>query len=62
MTTANKIRAAAARVIGYQTQGRGFNKVHYSLTRLNALRWAHCYDAATVTRFGRFVASTTTKG
>lgn len=62
MTIADRIRAAAARLIGYQTKGHGFAKVHYSLTRRNALNWAHCYDAATVTRFGRFIASTTTKG
>jgi hypothetical protein len=61
MTTADKIRTAAARLIGYQTQGHGFTKVHYSLTLRNALNWAHCYDRATVTRFGRFVASTTTR-
>lgn len=56
------IRHALAKMIGYQTQGRGFTKIHYSLTRMNALRWAHCYEAATVTKRGRFVASTTTRG
>jgi hypothetical protein len=61
MTTANTLRHALARAIGYQTKGHGFTKVHYSLTRRNALQWAHCYDSATVTRFGRFVASTTTR-
>lgn len=61
MTIADHIRTAAAKIIGYQTQGHGFEKVHHSLTRKNALEWAHCYDRATVTRFGRFVASTTTK-
>jgi hypothetical protein len=60
MTTADTLRTIAARLIGYQTQGHGFAKVHHSLTRRNALQWAHCYDRATVTRFGRFVASTTT--
>ena len=61
MTTADHIRTIAARLIGYQTQGHGFTKVHHSLTRRNALQWAHCYDRATVTRFNRFIASTTTK-
>jgi hypothetical protein len=61
MTTADKIRTAAARLIGYQTQGQGFAKVHHSLTLKTALEWSHCYDRATVTRFGRFVASTTTR-
>lgn len=54
------IKATAARLIGYATHGHGFNKTHYSLTRSEALTWAHCYPAATVTRFGRFIASTTT--
>jgi hypothetical protein len=61
MTIADTIRTAAARLIGYQTQGQGFAKVHHSLTLKNALSWAHCYDRATVTRFGRFVAATTTR-
>ena len=61
MTTADTLRHALARAIGYQTQGHGFDKVHYSLTLKNALQWAHCYDRATVTRRGQFVAATTTK-
>jgi hypothetical protein len=61
MTFANKARTAVAKLIGYQTKGDGFTKVHHSLTLTNALQWAHCYDKATVTRFGLFVASTTTK-
>jgi hypothetical protein len=61
MTLANKARTAAAKLIGYQTKGDGFTKVHHSLTLTNALQWSHCYPKATVTRFGLFVASTTTK-
>jgi hypothetical protein len=61
MTLANKARLAAAKLIGYQTKGDGFDKVHHSLTLTNALQWSHCYPKATVTRFGLFVASTTTK-
>ena len=60
MATADQIRHAIARAIGYQTQGAGFDKVHHSLTLKNALQWAHCYDRATITRRGQFVASTTT--
>jgi hypothetical protein len=60
MTTADQIRTLAARLIGYQTQGHGFTKVHHSLTLKNALEWAHCYDRATVTKRGQFVAATTT--
>jgi len=58
MKLADTIRTVIAKAIGYQTQGEGHAKIHYSLTRLNALRWAHCYPAATVTRNGKFIAST----
>jgi hypothetical protein len=61
MTTADTIRHAIARLIGYATTGHGFKKTHYSLTRREALSWAACYPAATITRAGQFVA-TTTKG
>ena len=62
MTTADHIRAMTARLIGYQTQGQGFAKVHHSLTLKNALSWAACYDRATVTRRGQFIATKTTGG
>lgn len=58
MTIADRIRTAAARLFGYQTKGQGFSKIHHSLTLKNALAWAACYDAATVTRRGQFIAST----
>ena len=61
MTIADTLRTAAARAFGYQTKGHGFDKVHHSLTLRSALNWAHCYDRATVTRHGKFIASTTTK-
>lgn len=61
MTTADTIRTAAARLIGYTVQGHGFDKQHHTLTLSAALSWAACYPAATVTRAGQFVA-TTTKG
>jgi hypothetical protein len=61
MTTADTLRTLAARAFGYQTKGHGFTKVHYSLTLKNALQWAACYDRATVTRKGRFIATKTTK-
>lgn len=61
MTIPDQIRHAIARAFGYQTQGAGFDKVHHSLTLKNALEWAHCYDRATVTKRGQFVAATTTK-
>jgi hypothetical protein len=61
MTIPDQIRHAIARAIGYQTQGHGFAKVHHSLTLKNALQWAACYDRATVTRNGRFIATKTTQ-
>lgn len=57
MKLTDTLRTVIAKSFGYHTQGEGFEKVHYSLTRLNALRWAHCYQAATVTRNGKFVAA-----
>jgi hypothetical protein len=57
----NTIKTTAARLIGYTIQGHGFNKQHHALTRREALSWAACYPAATITRAGQFVA-TTTKG
>ena len=58
MTTADTIRTAAARLIGYTVQGHGFDKQHHTLTRAAALSWASCYPAATITRAGQFVATT----
>lgn len=61
MTTADKLRRAAARLAGYTVTGAGFNARHHTLTLRAALEWAACYPAATVTRAGQFVASKTTK-
>lgn len=60
MTTADRIRHAAARLAGYTVQGAGFTARHHTLTLRAALQWAACYPAATVTRRGRFIASKTT--
>ena len=61
MKITQALKTAAARVIGYQTTGQGFTKTHHALSYTEACRWAHCYPAATITRRGQFVASTTTK-
>lgn len=58
MTIPDHIRTIAARLFGYRTQGLNFTKVHYSLTFKNAAKWGHCYHHATITRFGRLVATT----
>lgn len=61
MTTADRIRRAAARVIGYTVTGAGFTARHHTLTLRAALEWAACYPAATITRRGQFIASKKTK-
>ena len=38
MTTADKIRHAAARRIGYTVTGHGYNKQHHTLTLRAALQ------------------------
>ena len=60
MTTADRIREAAARLVGYETHGHGFTKTHHTITRRAALEWAACYPAATITKNGQFVARKTT--
>ena len=60
MTTADKLRQATARAIGYTVTGHGYDKQHHTLTLRAALSWAACYPAATITRAGRFIASKTT--
>ena len=60
MTTADKIRHATARAIGYTVTGHGYAKQHHTLTMRAALEWAACYPAATITRAGQFIASKTT--
>jgi len=58
MPTADTLRTAAARLIGYTVQGHGHTKQHHTLTRAAALSWASCYPAATITRAGKFIATT----
>ena len=60
MTTADKIRHATARAIGYTVTGHGYAKQHHTLTMRAALEWAACYPSATITRAGQFIASKTT--
>lgn len=60
MTTADTIRHAIARRIGYEVKPHGFAKRHHTLTLTAALEWAHTYRAATITRRGQWIASTTT--
>lgn len=60
MKITQALKTAAAALVGYQTTGQGFTKVHHALTYVEACQWAHCYPAATITRHGRFIASTTT--
>lgn len=60
MKTADTIRHAIARRIGYEVKPHGFAKTHHTLTLTAALEWAHCYRKATITRRGEWIANTTT--
>jgi hypothetical protein len=60
MTTPDTIRHAIAKRWGYTVQGHGHNRQHHTLTLSAALSWAACYQAATITRKGQFVALKTT--
>jgi hypothetical protein len=52
-----ELHTLACRLCGYTVQGRGFDKKHYALTRVEAFEWLGCYDDAVVTRRGKFYAS-----
>jgi hypothetical protein len=60
MTLADTLRYTLARHIGYEVTGHGFKRKHHTLTYTAALEWAHTYRAATITRRGQWIASTTT--
>lgn len=47
------------KAFGFCVNGEGFTKRHYTFTRNEALQWVACYDNATITRRGNFVASKT---
>jgi hypothetical protein len=60
MTRPDTIRHAIAKQWGYTIQGHGHTRQHFTLTLSAALDWAACYQAATITRRGQFVALKTT--
>ena len=37
---------ALAKLIGYKVTGVGFKKVHYTLSKAEAMQWMGCYDEA----------------
>lgn len=47
---------ALKKAFGFCVIGQGFAKRHYTFTRSEALQWVACYDVATITRRGNFVA------
>ena len=47
------------KAFGFCVNGEGFTKKHYTFTRSEALTWVACYDNATITQRGNFVASKT---
>ena len=49
------------KTFGYCVVGEGFETRHYTFTYGEAVEWAACYDNATITQRGNFVASKTAK-
>ncbi len=55
----DEIALLLKQAFGFCVNGEGFAKKHYTFTRSEALTWVACYDNATITQRGNFVASKT---
>ena len=55
----DEIALQLKKAFGFCVNGNGFTKRHYTFTRSEALQWVACYESATITRRGNFVASKT---
>jgi NO-binding membrane sensor protein with MHYT domain len=53
----DEIALLLKQTFGFCVVGQGFAKKHYTFTRSEALQWVTCYDNATITQRGNFVAS-----
>lgn len=53
----DEIALLLKQAFGFCVNGDGFAKKHYTFTRSEALTWVACYDNATITQRGNFVAS-----
>jgi hypothetical protein len=53
----DEIALLLKKAFGFCVNGDGFEKRHYTFTRSEALQWVACYDNATITQRGNFVAS-----
>jgi len=53
----DEIALLLKKAFGFCVNGEGFTKKHYTFTRSEALTWVACYDNATITQRGNFVAS-----
>lgn len=53
----DEIALLLKKAFGFCVNGEGFSKKHYTFTRSEALAWVACYDNATITQRGNFVAS-----
>lgn len=42
----DEIKLTLCKAFGYKVTGVGFKKVHYTLTKSEALQWMGCYDEA----------------
>jgi len=52
----DEIALMLKKAFGFVVIGKDFNKCHYTFTYSEALQWAACYDNATITQRGNFVA------
>lgn len=50
------ILLALKKAFGFCVIGQGFKTRHYTFTFSEAVEWAACYDNATITQRGNFVA------
>mgnify|MGYP007071395390 FL=1 len=53
----DEIALMLKKAFGFCVFGQGFAKRHYTFSFKEATQWAACYDNATITQRGNFVAS-----
>ena len=53
----DEIALMLKKAFGFCVIGQGFAKRHYTFSFKEATQWAACYDNATITQRGNFVAS-----
>lgn len=53
----DEAKLALAKTFGYKVTGVGFKKVHYTLSKAEAMQWAGCYDEALLFKGKTFIGS-----